>query len=178
MTTAPAVWYLMRATGVVALLLTTLSFGLGVATSNRWYPRGSRRWVTTTLHRNASLLSVVFLTIHVGTSVVDPDAQVRALATFWPFGTPWWLATGPFSLDLLAAVIVTGLLRNRLSRGLWRTVHWTAYLAWPLAVVHTIGMGTDAHTLWLAGVTVACIAAIGGLVTWRLTEPAARAGSA
>ena len=67
MTTAPAVWYLMRATGVVALLLLTLSFGLGVATSNRWFPRGSRQWVTTTLHRNASLLAVVFLAIHVVT---------------------------------------------------------------------------------------------------------------
>jgi methionine sulfoxide reductase heme-binding subunit len=175
MTTAPAVWYLMRATGVVALLLLTLSFGLGIATSNRWYPRGSRQWVTTTLHRNASLLSVVFLAIHVVTSIIDPDAQVRALAAFWPFGTAWWLATGTLSLDLLAAVVVTGLTRNRLPMRFWKAVHWSAYAAWPLAVVHTLGMGTDAHAWWLAAVTIACIAAIGGLVTWRLTEPAARA---
>jgi sulfoxide reductase heme-binding subunit YedZ len=175
-TTNPAVWYLMRATGVVALLLLTLSFGLGVSTSNRWSLRGSRQWVTTTLHRNASLLSVVFLVIHVVTSIVDPDAQVRALATVSPFGTPWWLATGTLSLDLLAAVVVTGLARKRLPFRFWRIVHWSAYAAWPLAVVHTLGMGSDAHAWWLAGVTVACIAAIGGLVTWRVTETAVARG--
>jgi len=60
MTNALPVWYLMRASGVVALLLLTLSLSLGIATSNRWRPRGAALYVTTTIHRNASLLAVVF----------------------------------------------------------------------------------------------------------------------
>jgi hypothetical protein len=49
-TTALPVWYLMRASGVVALLLLTLSFSLGIATSNRWRPRGTALYVTTAIH--------------------------------------------------------------------------------------------------------------------------------
>jgi len=172
-TTAPAVWYLMRASGVVALLLLTVSFALGVATSNRWRPRASRLWVTTAIHRNASLLSVVFLAVHVLTSAIDPDAAVRRVSIVWPFGTSWSLGVGTLSLDLVATLVVTSLGRRRLSFRTWRFVHWSAYGAWPLAVAHGLGMGTDARTVWLQGVTIACLAAMGGVVTWRFTaEPA------
>src|SRR4051812_28420635 len=86
MTTSPAVWYLMRSSGIVALLLLTAAFGLGVATSNRWRPAGARLYVTTQIHRNASLLAVVFLVVHIVTSVVDPDAQVGVVSALTPFG--------------------------------------------------------------------------------------------
>lgn len=174
MTTAPAVWYLMRASGVVALLLLTVTFGLGIATSNRWKPRSSRLWVTTAIHRNASLLAVVFLTVHVLTSAIDPDAAVRWVSIVWPFGTAWSLAVGTLSLDLVTALVVTSLGRRRLSFRAWRVLHWSAYAAWPFAVAHGLGMGTDVRTWWLQAVTVACIGAMGGVVTWRFSaEPAA-----
>jgi len=173
MTTAPAVWYLMRASGVVALLLLTLSLALGVATSNRWRPRASRLWVTTAVHRNASLLAVVFLSVHVLTSALDPDAAVRWAPTVWPFRASWSLAAGTLSLDLVAAVVLTSIGRRRLSFRTWRLVHRSAYGAWPLAVAHGLGMGTDVRAWWLQVVTIACIAAMGGVVTWRVTERAA-----
>lgn len=170
MTTAPAVWYLMRASGVVALLLLTVSFTLGAATSNRWMPRASRLWVTTAIHRNASLLAVAFLGVHVLTSAIDPDAAVRWVSIVWPFGTAWSLAVGTLSLDLVAALVVTSLGRRRLSFRTWRVVHWSAYAAWPLAVAHGLGLGTDVRTAWLQAVTIGCIAVMGGAVTWRFTE--------
>ena len=133
MTHAPAVWYLMRSTGIVALVLLTLSFGLGVANTNRWRPHGSRLYVTTEIHRYVSLLAVAFVAVHVATAVIDPDAQVRTLAAVWPFGPPFSLALGVLSLDLLAAVVLTSLGRRRLPFGAWRAIHWSAYAAWPLA---------------------------------------------
>jgi sulfoxide reductase heme-binding subunit YedZ len=169
MTTAPAVWYLMRASGVVALLLLTVAFGLGVATSNRWKPRAARLWVTTAIHRSASLLSVSFVAVHVSTAAIDPDAAVHPLAIVWPLGNSWSLAAGTLSLDLLAALVITSLGRRRLSFRAWRAIHWTAYAAWPLAVAHGLGMGTDVGAWWLQAVTIACIAAMGGVVTWRFS---------
>jgi methionine sulfoxide reductase heme-binding subunit len=167
MSHAPAVWYLMRASGVVALLLLTLALSLGIATANRWRPPGSRLFVTTTLHRNASLLAVAFLAVHVLTAVVDPDAGVGLASVLLPVGGVW-LAAGTLALDALAAVTITSLLRRRLSYRLWRMVHWSVYAAWPLAVAHGLGMGSDVGTWWLGLVTVACLAATAGAVTWRL----------
>ena len=43
-----AEWYLMRGSGVVSLLLLTIVFGLGIATSKRFRPRNLPLYVTTT----------------------------------------------------------------------------------------------------------------------------------
>jgi methionine sulfoxide reductase heme-binding subunit len=171
-TNALPVWYLMRASGVVALLLLTLAFALGVATSNRWRPTGSRLFVTTELHRNASLLAVAFLVVHVLTAVVDVDARVGVVSMLVPVGS-FWLAVGTLALDLVVALVLTSLVRRRLGYRFWRAIHWSAYAAWPLAIAHGLGMGSDGGTWWLDAVTIACIAAMGAVVTWRLTGPAA-----
>jgi sulfoxide reductase heme-binding subunit YedZ len=169
MTNAPAVWYLMRSSGIVALLLLTISLGLGIATSTRWRPHGSRLWVTTAIHRNASLLAVAFLAVHVLTAVVDPDAQVATVAVVWPFGSSASLAAGTLSLDLLAAVVLTSFGRRRLKFKTRRLIHWSVYAAWPLAIAHTIAMGTDVSLWWLQLATIASMGAVGALLVWRLS---------
>ena len=166
-TNALPVWYLMRATGVVSLLLLTLAFALGIATSNRWRPTGSRLYVTTTLHRNAALLAVAFLAVHVVTAVIDVDAGVGLVSVIFPVG-PGWLAVGTLGLDLLAALVLTSLVRRHLGYRLWRAIHWAAYGAWPLAIAHGLGMGSDDGTWWLDAVAIACIATMAAVVTWRV----------
>jgi sulfoxide reductase heme-binding subunit YedZ len=176
--TTPAVWYLMRATGIVALLLLTLVVSLGVATSLRWRLAGNSRAVTTGLHRSVSLLAVVFVAIHVLLAVADPDAAVRLVSLVVPFtgaARPVWVGLGALALELVAALVVTSLLRRRLSRRAWRGIHWLAYAAWPLALLHGIGMGSDTGTGWMKAVDVACVSAVGAAATWRLLtagEPA------
>jgi methionine sulfoxide reductase heme-binding subunit len=102
----------------------------------------------------------------------DPDAQVGAVAAFSPFGSNAWLATGTFSVDLLAAVVLTSLGRRRLNFRAWRVIHWSVYAAWPLAVAHTIAMGTDISLWRLETATLASMGAVGALVAWRvLPEP-------
>ena len=172
MSNAPAVWYLMRSTGVVALLLLTLSFALGVANSNRWKPHGSRLYVTTAVHRSASLLAVVFLAVHILTAVVDPDAGVSLAGALLPVGPGVWLVAGALSLELVAALVVTSLVRRRLSYRTWRAIHWSAYAAWPLALAHGLGMGSDGGTWWFGAANVLCIAVMAGVVTWRTFGPA------
>ena len=168
--TYPPVWYLMRATGIVALLLLTTATALGVATSMRASLAG-HRGVTLLVHRSASLLAVVFLAVHVLLAVADPDAAVGLVSLFVPFAgaaQPLWVGLGALSLQLLAAVVVTSLLRRRLSFRSWRAVHWLAYAAWPLALLHGIGMGSDTATNWMLLVNLACLAAVGGALVWRL----------
>jgi sulfoxide reductase heme-binding subunit YedZ len=169
--TSGPVWYLMRGSGVVSLLLLTVVSALGMATVSRWRPGRVPRFVTLGLHRNLSLLAVVFLSVHVLTAVIDPDATVRALAVVLPalsdrYGL--WLGLAALALDLVIALVVTSLVRERLSPRVWRTVHWLAYLAWPLALVHGAGMGTDNGATWMLAVDATCVAIFAAAVALRL----------
>jgi sulfoxide reductase heme-binding subunit YedZ len=167
-----ALWYLGRSSGVVSLVLLTLVVALGIATrSGRPLP-GLPRFAVSAVHRSASLLAVVFLTLHVVTLTLDPQSQLRWLDAVIPFGSypkPLWIGLGAASLDLIAALVVTSLLRQRIGHRVWRAIHWAAYALWPFAVLHTIGTGTDIHRAWLLGTIAACALTIAGLVGWRLS---------
>jgi methionine sulfoxide reductase heme-binding subunit len=171
--TSKAIWYLMRATGVVSLVLLTAVLVLGIATVNRWRPGKAPAFVTAGVHRSISLLTVVFVAVHVLTAVADPDAGVSFVGTVVPFvspSKPLWVGLGALSLDLIAALIVSSLLRRRIGARAWRAVHWTAYLSWPLAFAHGVGMGSDAGTTWLRAITVTCFGVIAVAVAWRLAD--------
>jgi sulfoxide reductase heme-binding subunit YedZ len=166
-----AVWYLMRGTGVTALLLLTGVVVLGILTSRKTSLPTLPRFATMTLHRSISLLAVLFLGIHVITAVADPYAQVRLLDTVVPFAGSWQalpLGLGTLALDLFAAVIVSSLLMRRIGRRIWRMIHWLGYGSWPLAFVHSLGIGSDSRSLWLRGLALAMLATIAAALTWRL----------
>jgi len=82
----------------------------------------------------------------------------------------FWVGLGALSLDLTAALIVTSLLRGLIGLRTWRAVHWVAYLSWPLALVHSLGVGSDTGTLWLRALAAGCIGAVGGAVVLRVTR--------
>lgn len=164
-------WYLMRGTGIVSLLLLTFVVVLGVATVKRWRPGRLPRFVTPSLHRSISLLAVVFLAVHVATAVADPYALVSLASVFVPFvaaKSGFWVGLGALSLDLIAVLIVSSLLRRHLGPRLWRALHWAAYLSWPVALAHSLGMGTDASTIWLRSLAGACVALVGIALAFRL----------
>jgi methionine sulfoxide reductase heme-binding subunit len=174
-------WYVIRATGVVTLALLTVTVVLGLlnrsrATSEQW-----PRFVIDRLHRNASLLAVVFLCVHIATSVTDKFVSVDVVDAVLPFhGTyrPLWVGLGAVAVDLLVAVIVTSLVRVRLGVKAWRSVHWLAYLAWPVAFAHGLGIGTDSGQVWMLGITAACTAAVLAALVFRLTAPTRLTGQA
>jgi methionine sulfoxide reductase heme-binding subunit len=175
----PALWYATRATGLVTMLLLTASVLLGVLTTGRFAGGSWPRFLTVGLHRNLSLLVVVFLALHVGTTVLDTFVSIPLTAAFIPFASSYkalWLSLGAVALDLLIALVATSLIRNRLGLKTWRWVHWAAYICWPVAVVHGLGAGTDRGTLWVFVLTIGCAAAVAGVATWRFVG-AARAGA-
>ncbi len=166
-----AIWYLMRASGVVTTVLLTGVLSLGIATTKRWHAGRLPRFVTVALHRNISLLAVVFLAIHVVTAVVDPYAHVGLVSTVVPFTagrSALWVGLGTISLDLVAALVLSSVLRRFIGLRVWRLIHWAAYLAWPVALLHGLGIGSDSGTLWLQAISGVCVAIVAGVVVWRL----------
>lgn len=155
-----AYWYLTRGTGIVALILLTLSVALGVANVRRLRTERVPRFVLDAVHRNVSLLAMAFLLIHVLTSVLDSFAPLSLVNAVIPFtGTyrPLWLGLGALAFDLLLAVVITSLLRRRLGYRAWRITHWAAYASWPVALLHGLGTGSDTKAGWLLTIVGACV---------------------
>ncbi|HEX3803612.1 MAG TPA: ferric reductase-like transmembrane domain-containing protein [Solirubrobacteraceae bacterium] len=167
-----AFWYLTRATGVVALVLLTLVMALGVADVTRLSSSYWPRFLTDAVHRRASVLALVFLAIHIVTSVLDTYAPIGLFDAVIPFHSsyrPVWLGLGAAAFDLLLAVIVTSLLRARIGGQAWRAVHWLAYACWPLAVLHGLGTGSDVEQTWMLTIDAICVVTVIGALALRLT---------
>jgi sulfoxide reductase heme-binding subunit YedZ len=164
-------WYATRATGVVALLLLTITVVIGVAGTARFATPQWPRVITQGLHRNISLLAVAFVMAHVLTTVLDSYAPIGLASAVIPFISPYrplWLSLGAVAFDLLLALIVTSLLRAWLPYQAWRAVHWMAYASWPIALWHGLGTGTDSRLTWLLGLDAVCVLIVAAAAWWRL----------
>ncbi|MGD0320710.1 MAG: ferric reductase-like transmembrane domain-containing protein [Acidimicrobiales bacterium] len=172
-TSSHLLWYTTRATGVVALVLLTGTVVLGVLTSVRFGTTQWPRFALADLHRRVSLLSMVFIALHVVTTVSDSYAPIGWVSAFVPFTSSYrrlWLGLGTVAVDLLLAVTVSSLLRQRISHRAWRALHWLAYASWPVALLHGLGTGTDPHLRWMVLLTIACVAAVLTSIGWRLVS--------
>src|SRR5580704_8783114 len=164
-------WYATRATGVVALVLLTGAVALGIAGASRLESRHWPRVVTAGLHRNISLLVVAFVIVHVLTTVLDSFVSISITAAVIPFSSGYrtvWLGLGAIAFDLILALVITSLLRSKLSYRAWRAVHLLAYASWPVALWHGLGTGTDAKLPWLLALDTACVLLVAGALLWRL----------
>jgi methionine sulfoxide reductase heme-binding subunit len=172
-------WYTTRATGLVALLLLTGTVFLGILTAGRARTK-LPAFARAEVHRRAAALAVVFLAVHVLTAVLDTYVNIGWPAIVVPFASGYrtvWLALGTIGADLLLAVAISSARRQRISARHWRALHWLAYLSWPVAVSHALGMGTDSKLTWALGLVAVCIASVVAAATWRVVG-ALRARSA
>ena len=162
----PFLWYLNRATGLVLLVLFTVVVVLGIRAASAGRGRttsGRRRFGWQHIHRNLGLLGVVLLALHVVSAVADEYVDIRWWQAFVPFGAtyrPVFLAAGALALDILVAVVITALLRQRLGGRGWRVVHQLSYAAWLASVVHTVGIGTDSTNPWVLLVLGVCVGSV------------------
>jgi sulfoxide reductase heme-binding subunit YedZ len=171
--TTEAVWYMIRATGVVALILLSVTTVLGLLSASR---ARSRRWpafAQVDLHKRATLLALVFLGLHIAGAVLDTYVHVGLVSVIVPFTSsfrPFWTGLGAVAVDLLAAVAISSALRQRIAPSVWRGLHWLAYACWPVAMAHALGSGTDAGRPWMIAIAAACTLAVGGALTWRIAD--------
>src|SRR5579875_1368728 len=181
-----AYWYLTRGTGTVSLVLLSATVVLGVLDVERFTAPRWPRFVVDRVHRDVSLLALVLLAVHIVTSVLDGYAPISLLDAVIPLHSayrPLWLGLGAVAFDLMIAVWLTSVLRRRLGYRTWRIVHWLAYACWPLAVLHSLGTGSDAASAWLLALTALSLIAVLGASATRvlrarpsLPDPPRRAG--
>jgi len=140
-------WYLSRATGIVAAVLAMAALAWGFLFSAR--ATGERRrpnwWLD--LHNWLGGAALLFTLAHIATAFVDSDLGLAAADLFVPgvaSSQRLALSWGVLATYLFATAVLTSWPRRRFSRRTWRILHLGSVVGVALAFVHAFQMGTDA----------------------------------
>jgi methionine sulfoxide reductase heme-binding subunit len=146
-------WLASRSAGVVALALVTASTLLGLTMAARLL-RGRRGLgpQLAKVHEQLSVTGIVAIAVH-GVTLLG-DAWLRpGLAGIVVPGVmsyrPLFTSLGILAGWLTALLGLSFYARRRIGARRWRSLHRFTALAYALAVVHTLGAGTDAPSAWL-----------------------------
>jgi predicted ferric reductase len=178
--TTPYLWYITRATGFVTLILFTLVVALGTLVANRVGGTFVGRFEINELHRSASIVAMVFLVLHILTTVLDSFAPTGWLSPIIPFASDYrrvGVTLGAVAFDLILAVWVSSLLRVRVKNESWRFIHWFSWVAFASAILHAYLTGTDARDgVGLAIVAACALVVLVAALLRYLGRPARAAG--
>jgi len=142
-----AFWITSRAAGIAALLASTAAVALGLLMSTRLRRSADFK----PLHETLSLATMAALAVHafalLGDSYLRPslaDVTIPFVSGYMRVWTTLGIAGGWMMVVLGLAYYV----RGRIGAARWRSLHRFTALAWALAVIHTLGEGTDAGAAW------------------------------
>ena len=166
-----SLWFVSRGSGLALLVAFSAVMVLGVAARLGSPPRHWPRFAVAELHRILALFCIAFLGLHVVTAILDPFVTIGWAATIVPFASGYRalaIGLGTLAVDIGGAVLLTSLGRRRLGYRAWRAVHWLAYLAWPVAFVHSLTAGTDLRIWWVALIEWGSAAAVATAIVARV----------
>lgn len=163
---AQILWFLTRASGVVAMVLIVLAVADGLIFSGREGGRWLRPAWWMDLHRGLGGYALIFTGLHLVTAY-GADIGVSIAKVFVPNASS--VSTTAYTLGVLAfygmaITVFTTWPRRLLQRRLWHLVHLLSIPAAVAAAVHGWQLGTDATTPWYMALMVALTA----LVTYPL----------
>lgn len=117
--------------------------------------------LTEVAHINIALLTVAFAGLHILAALLDPFARLGPIDALVPFVSAYrgtWLGLGVISGYLYAVAVLLSWPARRLSRPVWLWLHRANYAAWLVAVVHSLGTGSDARNELFFLLNVAAVA--------------------
>jgi len=177
--TSPYLWYTSRTTGFVALVLLTVVITFGTLITTRVGGRRVGRFEINEFHRMVSMVTVLFVVVHVVTTVIDTYVPIGIVSALVPFTSSYKrlpVAIGTIALLLMACVWLTSLVKERMDVHAWRFIHWFSYAAFVASVAHGFLTGTDHRTTWGLALTIGCLGVVASAVTWRVLGRTERAG--
>jgi predicted ferric reductase len=165
-------WDVARAGGFTAYVLLTLAVAVGLMLSTQLQsPSRWPRLLNSELHNFLTLLSTIFLVVHVLAVWIDPFTHFGWSEVFIPLVSsyrPMWMALGIVALYLGIAIGLSTWLRPRIGYTWWRRLHVLTLLVYALATVHGIGTGSDTQTWWGLSIYLVSIILVGALLYRRL----------
>ncbi|HEY0755629.1 MAG TPA: ferric reductase-like transmembrane domain-containing protein [Ktedonobacteraceae bacterium] len=167
---ASVTWNVARAGGFTAYVLLTLAVIIGLALSTQMQsPARWPRLINNELHNFLTLLSAIFLGVHILATWIDPFTSFGWNEMLIPFAShyrPSWMAFGIISLYLSLAIGLSTWIRPRIGYKWWRRLHVLTLGIFILATIHGLGSGSDTQTPWALGIYIASSLLV-GLLLWR-----------
>jgi len=164
-------WYVARASGMVAAVLLALTLVWGLLITTKLVDRrGLPAWLTD-LHRYLGGLTVTFIGVHLVSLVFDNYLVFSWSDLFVPFASSW--KAGPVAWGVgafwgLVVVEGTSLAQRRMSRKLWRGLHYLSYPVAVMVALHAAQAGTDAGNPVFRVVSIALIGVLSALTIFRI----------
>ncbi|MDQ2894586.1 MAG: ferric reductase-like transmembrane domain-containing protein [Actinomycetota bacterium] len=163
-------WLISRASGIVALVLISLSVLMGLAMAARMLRPAHKRAVIR-LHEYVALLSLVAIAVHGLALLGDTWLKPGLAGITVPFALgyrPLWTGLGIIGGYLALLLGPSFYLRRRIGARTWRKLHRATTAAWVLSAVHALGSGSDSGTLWLRAVVLLPAIPIAYALTTRM----------
>lgn len=177
-------WLVSRASGIVALVLISVSVILGLAMAAKLVRPPRLRPAVARLHEHVAVTALLALGAHGLSLLGDGWLKPGLTGIILPFAMsyrPEFTGLGIVAGYLALLLGPTFYLRRRIGARRWRALHRLIVLAWLLAVVHTLGSGSDASQPWLRALVLFPAVPIAYLLARRSLTPGPagrRAGAA
>jgi methionine sulfoxide reductase heme-binding subunit len=145
-------WLATRASGIDALALVTASVGIGLLMASKLLRRPGLNPVLVKAHEHLALTGLVAIAVHGITLLGDRWLNPGVAGITVPFTMsyrPMFTGLGIVAGYLAAVLGLSFYARRRIGARLWRKLHRATAAVYVLGVVHALGAGTDASTLWL-----------------------------
>jgi predicted ferric reductase len=159
----PVLWWVGRASGLLAYGALWLSMLFGLAVSSKGAGGLLPKKAMMDLHQQWTLSAVVATVVHVFALVFHAESGVTPWAAVIPFASQRLtgaVALGTVALFGMAVLVASSWLRTRIPYATWRGIHALAFGTMILALVHgwTAGTDTSAEAVrWLYIVTLAVL---------------------
>ena len=164
-------WLLSRSAGIVALLLVAASTLMGLALANGLAKQPQARKSITAFHEHTANAGLAAIGLHGVSLLGDAFLHPRVTDLFIPFAIdyrPVYVATGIASGYIAALLGLSFYARKRIGAKRWRNLHRATPVVYVLALIHTLGAGTDASSSWLRAFMLATAVPAATLLARRL----------
>ena len=166
--------FMLKYSGVFALVLLTGSAVIGVLATDRIFLNPGHRVIAQAVHRAFAFGTLAFLVVHIVLEITalhleeSKTLHVHVLDAFIPFLSQYrtfYMAEGTIASDIIILLIATGILRRRFTTNgnawKWRAIHYSNYAALILGVLHGLLAGREAigtFVYWSYGVVILLLA--------------------
>lgn len=170
-------WLASRASGLVALVLVTVSVGLGLAMAGKVMRRPGLSKKLLAIHEHTALAGLVAIAVHGIALLGDPWLHPGVTGIAVPFAMSFKTAftgLGVIGGYIAALLGLSYYVRKRVGARLWRKAHRATVLVYLLGLVHALGAGTDATAVWFRWWVMVTTPLIGGLFVYRVLSERAK----
>jgi len=172
-TTQNASWYLIRSAGVTSYVLLTIATLWGLALTSKAVKDWSPGVLSMLLHSTLSWLAVGFGLGHALLLMVDSYFSYTIQDVLVPFIGPYRpLAVGLGTLTFWIILMVSAsfAIKRFIGHRVWKTLHFSSYIAFFLATLHGLTAGSDAENMGFRLIITLCVSLVLAFSAYRLLK--------